>query len=101
MQPTNRSSRILLPVKMWFVYLTLFIALFLNYIPTGHLPAVPDFVALVLAFWCVREPLKIGIGAGFAFGLLTDIGVGAALGQHAFSYVLLAYAANELSRRVL
>ena len=65
MQPTNRSSRILLPVKMWFVYLTLFIALFLNYIPTGHLPAVPDFVVLVLAFWCVREPLKIGIGAGF------------------------------------
>jgi rod shape-determining protein MreD len=63
---------------------TLFIALFLNYIPTGHLPAVPDFVALVLAFWCVREPLKIGIGAGFVFGLLTDIGVGAAMGQHAF-----------------
>ena len=35
------------------------------------------------------------------FGLLTDVGVGAALGQHAFAYVLLAYAANELSRRVL
>ena len=35
------------------------------------------------------------------FGLLVDIGVGAALGQHAFAYVLLAYAANELSRRVL
>ena len=101
MQPTNRSRRILLPVKMWFVYTTFFVALFLNYIPTGHLPAVPDFVALVLAFWCVREPLKIGIGAGFVFGLLTDIGVGAALGQHAFAYVLVAYAANELSRRVL
>ena len=98
MQPTNRSSRILLPVKMWFVYLTLFIALFLNYIPTGHLPAVPDFVALVLAFWCVREPLKIGIGAGFAFGLLTDIGVGAALGQHAFSYVLLLPQYQPVSR---
>ena len=80
---------------MWFVVSDLFIALFLNYIPTGHLPAVPDFVALVLAFWCMRQPLKIGIGAGFVFGLLTDIGVGAAMGQHAFSYVLLAYAANE------
>ena len=81
MQPTNRSSRILLPVKMWFVYLTLFIALFLNYIPTGHLPAVPDFVALVLAFWCVREPLKIGIGAGFAFGLLTEMVAGGVSGS--------------------
>ena len=101
MQPTNRSSRILLPVKMWFVFLTLFIALFLNFIPTGHLPAVPDFVALVLAFWCIREPLRIGIGTGFVLGVLTDIGVGAAMGQYALAYVLLAYAANELSRRVL
>lgn len=101
MQPTHSSRRILLPVRMWFVYTTLGLALFLNYVPTGHLPGVPDVVALVLAFWCVREPVKIGIGAGFLFGLLTDIGVGAALGQQALAYVLLAYAANELSRRVL
>ena len=101
MHPTNRSSRILQPVKLWFVYLSLFVALGLEYIPTGRTPGLPDWVALVLAFWCVREPLKIGIGAGFVFGLLTDIGVGAALGQHAFAYVLVAYAANELSRRVL
>ena len=101
MQPTHSSRRILLPVKMWFVYLTLCLALFFNYIPTGHLPGVPDMVALVLAFWAVREPLKVGTGTGFIFGLLTDVGVGAAMGQHAFAYVLLAYAANELSRRVL
>ena len=61
---------------------------------------MPDSVALVLAFWCVQEPLKIGISTGFVFGLLVDIGVGAALGQHAFT-VLLAYAATKLSRQVL
>ena len=55
----------------------------------------------VVAFGKPAQPLKIGIGTGFVFGLLVDIGVGAALGQHAFAYVLLAYAANELSRRVL
>ena len=27
MHPTNRSSRILQPVKLWFVYLSLFVAL--------------------------------------------------------------------------
>jgi rod shape-determining protein MreD len=86
---------------MWFVSLTLFIALFLNFVPTGHLPGVPDFVTLVLAFWCIREPMRIGIGTAFVIGVLTDVGVGAAMGQHAFAYVLLAYAANELSRRVL
>ena len=76
MQPTNRSSRILLPVKLWFVYLTLFAALGLEYIPSGRTPGLPDWVALVLAFWCVREPLAIGMGVGFVFGLLMDVGLG-------------------------
>ncbi len=101
MQPTNRSSRILLPVKQWFVYLSLFVALGLEYIPTGLTPGLPDWVALVLVFWCVREPLVIGMGVGFVFGLLMDAGLGAAMGQHALAYVVLAYLANSLARRVL
>ncbi|NTV11532.1 MAG: rod shape-determining protein MreD [Zoogloea sp.] len=101
MLPTHRSSRILLPVNMGFVYLSLGVALLLDYIPTGHLPGVPDFVALTLTFWCIREPLRIGMGAGLVFGLLSDIGVGAAMGQHALAYVVLAYSANALSRRIL
>ncbi len=101
MQPTNRSARILLPVKTWFIYLSMFIALLINYIPTGRIPGVPDCVALVLAFWCIREPLHIGMTAGFLFGLLVDIGQGAAMGQHALAYVVLAYLASTLSRRIL
>lgn len=101
MQPSHRSSRILLPVKRWFIYFTLLVALFLAYIPTGRLPGVPDWVALVLTFWCVREPQRIGMGAGFVFGLLVDLGHGAALGQHALAYVILAYLAGHFSRRVL
>lgn len=101
MQPTNLSSRILLPVKLWFVYLSLIVALGLEYIPTGRVPGIPDWVALVLAIWCVREPLRIGMGVGFVFGLLVDVGLGAAMGQHALAYVVLAYLANTLARRVL
>ncbi|THF62105.1 rod shape-determining protein MreD [Pseudothauera rhizosphaerae] len=101
MQPTNRSSRILLPVKFWFVWLSLIVAVGLRYIPTGLLPAVPDWVALVLAFWCIREPLKVGMGTAFLLGLLVDIGLGAAMGQHALAYVVIAYLATALSRRVL
>ncbi|MFT3760345.1 rod shape-determining protein MreD [Thauera sp.] len=101
MQPTNRSSRILLPVKLWFVYLSLFVALGLEYIPTGRAPGIPDWVALVLAIWCVREPQRIGMGAGFVLGLLVDVGQGAAMGQHALAYVVLAYLANGAARRVM
>lgn len=101
MQPTHRSNRILLPAQTWYVYLSLLVALGLSYIPTGRLPGLPDWVAVVLAFWCVREPLRVGMGTAFVFGVLVDIGHGAAMGQFALSYVVLAYLASSVSRRVL
>ena len=101
MQPTHRSSRILQPAKTWFVYLSLVVALGLAYIPTGRLPGVPDWVPLLLAFWCIREPRRVGMGTAFVFGLLVDIGQGAAMGQHALAYVVLAYLATAVARRVL
>jgi rod shape-determining protein MreD len=101
MQPTNSSRRILLPVKGWFIFLTLFCALFLNMLPLGRITGVPDWVALVLAFWCVREPLKVGMFAGFVLGLIVDVADASLMGQHALAYVLLAFAAAGLSRRIL
>lgn len=101
MQPTHRSNRILQPARTWFIYASLLAALGLTYIPIGRLPGVPDWVALVLAFWCMREPLRIGMGTGFMFGLLVDIGHGAAMGQHALAYVVLCYLAGTMSRRVM
>jgi len=100
-QPTHSSRRILLPARAWFIYLSLLVALVLNLIPFGRLPGVPDWLALVLAFWCVHQPLKIGMGAGFFFGLAMDVANASMMGQHAFAYVLLAFAAGGLSRRIL
>lgn len=101
MQPTHRSNRILLPVRPWFIYASLLLALCLNFVPTGRIPGLPDWMALVIAFWCVREPQRVGMGAAFVFGVLVDIGQGAAMGQHALAYVVLAYLASSLSRRML
>lgn len=101
MQPTHSSRRILLPARNWFILLTLFAALFLNLIPFGRLPGVPDWVALALTFWCIHQPLKIGMTAGFILGLLMDVVNASVMGQHALAYVVLAFAAGGLSRRVL
>ena len=101
MQPTHSSRRILQPAKTWFIGLSLLLALLLNLVPLGRLPGLPDWVALVLAFWCVREPRRVGMLSGFALGLVMDAAYGSLLGQHALTYVLLAYAAASLSRRIL
>ncbi|MCL1861209.1 MAG: rod shape-determining protein MreD [Proteobacteria bacterium] len=101
MQLSNRSNRLLRPPKPWFVYLSLFIGLVLSYVPFGHRPGIPDWAALVLVFWCIREPQYIGMGIGFFLGILVDIGHGTPMGQHALAYVVLAFIANGLARRIM
>ncbi len=100
-QPTHSSNRILRPATNWFIGLTLLSALLANMLPVGPLPGFPDWLALTLAFWCVREPLRIGMGAAFVLGLAMDVIDASIVGQHSLAYVLLAYAANSLSRRIL
>lgn len=101
MQPTHSSSRILQPVRPWFVYFTLFAAFALNLVPTAYFPWMPDWVAFVLCFWGVREPRRIGTGWGFLLGILMDIADASLMGQHALAYVLVVFAASALSRRIL
>jgi rod shape-determining protein MreD len=101
MEPTHSSRRILRPVRNWFIVLTLFVALLLNLVPFGRLPGIPDWVALALTFWCVHQPLKVGMAAAFVLGLAMDVADASVMGQHALAYVLLAFVAAGLSRRVL
>ncbi|ACV34040.1 rod shape-determining protein MreD [Accumulibacter sp.] len=101
MQTSYSSSRILLPVRPWFIASTLLIALLFNFLPTANWPGVPDWVALALVFWCVREPRRVGMGLAFLFGLAMDVADASLLGQHALAYVLVAYGASSLSRRIL
>ena len=95
------AQAILLPVRAGTILGSLAAALLLNFLPWRNVLLVPDFVALVLAFWCVRQPRLVGLGAGWILGLLIDVGNGVLLGQHALAYSLLAFAAITLSRRIL
>jgi rod shape-determining protein MreD len=80
---------------------TLVVALLFNLLPWRDVAGLPDMVALVLAFWCVHQPRKMGIGIAWFVGVVMDAGNGALLGQHAFAYAFLAFAAISLHRRIL
>jgi rod shape-determining protein MreD len=97
----DSPQHILRPVRVSTILLSFLGALLLNFLPWKDVRLVPDFVALVLCFWCIRQPRVVGLGVGWALGLLTDAGNGALLGQHALAYSLLAFLAIWLSRRVL
>jgi rod shape-determining protein MreD len=99
MQP--HPQRILLPVKVSFIVLTLALALLFDLLPWGTTPAVPDLTATVLAFWCIHEPRKVGIAVAWILGLLVDVNNGSLLGQHALGYSVLAFLAFTVHRRIL
>src|SRR6478736_65874 len=96
-----RPNYILLPANPLFIAASLIIAFLLNLFPWGTLEGVPDFVALVLIFWSIHQPRRVGIGIAFMMGLLMDVHDATLLGENALSYTLLSYFAIMIHRRVL
>jgi rod shape-determining protein MreD len=94
---------ILRPARGWFVLLTILLALAANMLPLegAALALRPDFLALVLLYWCIQEPRLVGVGTAWLVGLVTDVADATVFGQHALAYAVLAYAADYFRRRVL
>ncbi|PLZ02338.1 rod shape-determining protein MreD [Burkholderia sp. WAC0059] len=97
----NRPQYILQPVNPYFIAFSLAAAFLLNLLPWDKLVGVPDFVALVLLFWNIHQPRKVGMGIAFMLGLLMDVHDASLLGEHALAYTLLSYGAITIHRRVL
>ncbi len=92
---------LLLPARPGFIWGSLVVALLVNMLPLGRQPWMPDLLALVLVFWSVHQPLRIGIATAFLFGLVMDVHQTALLGQHALAYTALSYFAIMVHRRLL
>lgn len=95
------GQQLLLPANPIFIWSSLFLALLINVMPLGRMPWMPDVLAIVLVFWNVHQPLRVGIGTAFLFGLGMDVHQSALLGQHALAYTLLGFCATLIQRRVL
>jgi rod shape-determining protein MreD len=84
------------------IIVSLLAALLLNWLPwTGWLLSLhPDFVALVLLYWCAHTPRRVGIGTAWTMGILADVADASLFGQHALAYTLLAFGGTVLHRRI-
>jgi rod shape-determining protein MreD len=78
------------------------VALMLTALPLPHWaePWRPAWVTLVLAYWVLALPHRVGVGVGWGLGLLLDVLTGALLGQHALSLSLVAFLALRLHQRL-
>ena len=59
-----------------------------------------QWVPLVLIYWCMAIPERVGVGIGFVCGIFLDILTGTLLGQHALSLSLIAFITLQFHRRV-
>ena len=84
------------------VVASLLIAGALNIFPTGWFGGYfqPNWVALVLIYWCLWEPERMGAGAGWLSGLLLDILDYSTLGVHALGLCVCGFVASRVSLRL-
>lgn len=95
------QQQLLLPLNPVFMWGSLIVALLIDMVPMGRAAWAPDLLALVIVFWSVHQPARVGIGAAFVFGLCMDVHQSAMLGQHALSYTTLGFFAIMMHRRLL
>lgn len=102
LSPASRTA-MNLPAPLGLIAGTLAVALLINLLPWGGwaLRARPDFMLVILLYWAVHEPRKIGQGWGFMLGLVMDVADSVLLGQHAIAYVAAIFCVQLLRLRIL
>lgn len=95
-----RGQQLLMPVRPVYIVASLVVALALDMLPLGRVPWMPDILMVVLAFWGLHQPLRVGMGIAFALGLCMDVQQSSLLGQHALSYSVLMFGVANVQRRL-
>lgn len=86
----------------WIIAATLLLALWLSILPLPEWArwARPEWVALVLIYWVIALPQRIGVGMAWLTGIVLDLVEGAPLGQNALALAVIAYLSLILYQRL-
>jgi rod shape-determining protein MreD len=86
----------------WVIVLTLVVGLMLAIVPLPEWAQGlrPEWPLLVLVYWCLALPQRVGVGVSWLVGLCMDVLSGALLGEHAIGYALVAYLVLKLYQQI-
>jgi len=90
------------PHSIWVIFLSFFIAYLLAIVPLPEwaMSYRPEWVPMVLIYWAMALPYRVGIGSAWAVGLVLDVLEGSTLGVNALALVVVAYVALSLHQRM-
>ncbi|UFH50160.1 rod shape-determining protein MreD [Pseudomonas sp. KNUC1026] len=86
----------------WIVWFSFLIGLPLSVSPLPQFMEIlrPLWVAVLLAYWCLTLPDKVGLVSAFFLGLAQDVLYGTLLGQNALILTLTAFLIMSLAPRL-
>ncbi|MGB4246875.1 MAG: rod shape-determining protein MreD [Pseudohongiellaceae bacterium] len=86
----------------WVIFLSFFVAYLLAIVPFPDwaMNYRPQWVAMVLIYWAMALPYRVGIGFAWVAGLLMDILEGSLLGLNALALAIIAYITLSLHQRL-
>ncbi len=88
--------------KAWVLPASLALALLFTLVPLPELllPLRPYWLALVLAYWVIETPDRVGLGFAFCIGLFADLMLGGILGEQALRLVVMTFILQRFRARI-
>lgn len=93
----SRAASDLLPISASLLFA---LALAIMPLPDVAQALRPDWVALVVIYWSLMAPGRLGLLSAFFLGMILDTLSGALLGQHALALLCVAYLALRFHLRI-
>lgn len=90
------------PRSPWVLPVSLLAALLLGLLPLPDVlqPLRPYWLGLVLAYWVMEEPDRVGLGFAFLTGLVADLVIGSLLGEQALRLVMMTFILQRFRARL-
>ena len=84
------------------IVVTICVAMLLTILPVPDWarPFRPQWVSLVMLYWTIALPHRVGVGSGFVAGIVLDVLTGTLLGQHALGLSVIIFVAIQLHQRI-
>lgn len=86
----------------WVLPASVLCALLLGLLPLPPMlqPLRPYWLALVVAYWVIEDPNRVGLGFAFLIGLFADLTFGNLLGEQALRLVVMAFILQRFRARL-
>jgi rod shape-determining protein MreD len=89
-------------VGFFWLPLSLLLAVLFGLLPLPDVIAAlrPYFLGLVLVYWLLETPDRVGMGAAFVIGLIGDLAFGTLIGEQALRLTVMAFITQRFRARM-